>query len=133
MTMSRRLGRGRLGRGKPRPEVTFNSRTNVVDRRSGRMHLTRLGCHVDADRAFDAMLFPLQDVAVRGAAPDEAVVVAAMTALLASAIARNVAEHLGVLGREPERLRHDLCRPWWSVSGEWNRRELTLLVRAERR
>src|SRR5262249_21065297 len=131
--VSRRLRRRGMRLRELRRELAFYRRANVAYRRAGGVHLARLGRDVDAHRAFDAVILPLQHVAVCGAGFHEAVVVAAVTSVLASAEARNVARHLGVLGGEHERGGHDL---WWSrrrVPGEGNRWQHGLLVRTESR
>ena len=57
-------------------ELLVDGGADVAHRCARREHLPRTGRHVDADRAVDAVVIPLDDVAVLGALLDEAIVIA---------------------------------------------------------
>ena len=101
------------------------------DRRAGREHLARAGRDVDADGALDAVLVPLDHVAVGGARLDEAVVVAAVAGALAAAEARHVAQDLRMLGGELVGRGDHFRRARRRVALERNRRQRRVLVRPE--
>ncbi len=96
------------------------------------MHLHRVTRDVYADRSGDSVCIPLRDVAGGVARGDEAIVVAAMAFVLAAAIARHVAEHLGMLGGEFVHRAHDLQGPRRRTRVERQRRQVLLRPRAER-
>src|SRR5688572_22965361 len=60
-------------------------------------HLHRIDGDVDANRARDAMRFPLADVSVRRAPFNEAVGVVLVASAAATAITRDVARHFGMV------------------------------------
>jgi hypothetical protein len=92
------------------------------------VHLAGAVRDVDADRALDAVLVPLDDVAGGIARPDETVVIAPVPRILASAEAGDVAQDLGVLGGELVRGGDDLFRPRRLVALERNRRKARLIA-----
>ena len=95
------FGVGMCAPGALRAEFLVDRRADIAHRRTRVEHLPRSVRDVDADRAFDAVLVPRQDVAVFSALLDEAVVVGAVARALAAAETRNVAEDLGMVRREP--------------------------------
>ena len=97
------------------------------------MHLPRPRRDVDTDRAFKTVWLPLDHVAVLCARPDEAVSVAFVSTVLASAEARDVAGDLGMFRCELKRRRDHFDGPRWCVSLERNRRKVCLFMWAERR
>src|SRR6266545_7793099 len=79
-----------------RTKFPVNRSPNVGHRCARRVHLARPGRDVDADLASDAVLVPLQHVAVFGARAAEAILVALMPHVLAAAKARDIAQDFGM-------------------------------------
>src|SRR2546425_80182 len=108
----RRLFRRRLWRRRMRREAAgpffFVGGPDVAHRSAGSMHLHRVTRDVNTHGSCHAVRFPLGHVAVRVARGDEAIFVAAMAAPLAPAVARHVAEDLGMFRGERVRRAHDL-------------------------
>ena len=92
------------------------------------MHLTRTVRHVDADRALDAVLIPLDHVARGVARADEAVVVATVAGVLATAEAGDVAQDLGVFGGKLVRRGDDFARARRLIALERDRRKTRLIA-----
>jgi hypothetical protein len=90
------------------------------------MHLHRVTRDVYADRSGDSVWIPLRHITRGVARGDEAVVVAAVSLVLTAAIARHVAEHLGMFGSELVHRAHDLRRPRGRTRIERQRRKVFL-------
>jgi len=132
--LMRCVGRRRVIRRASRPFLVDRG-ADVGDGRASCVHHPGASGDVQAHGTFHPVVFPLDDVPVHVARLDEAVFVAAMTASLAPAEARDVAQHLGMFGGKPVRGGHHFRGPRHGIAGELKWREIRLrmcreLVRA---
>lgn len=118
-------------RGKGGGPLLFVRRADSSNRSAGSMHLHRVTRDIQAHRSSHAVRFPLRHVAVAITPDDEAVLVAAMTTVLAAAVAGDVTQHLWVLGGESIGIPNDFDGPCRRHRHEGQRGKARLRMRLE--